>query len=191
MPASDYRYIAALAARVQTGDSNAFAELYAATCQQQYRFACRYLDDCTLAQDALQELYSNALKNIAKLKEPALTVAWLNQMNFRICYELQKRYRLHRLNVIDLNAEDTDSLEAERLLKDGRLEDLISDAASREYIMNQILRLPFSEAQVVILWHFQHMSCGEIARLMNISHFSVRRHLSRGHVRLGMIFRQF
>ena len=187
MPASDYRYVAALASRVQKGDNNAFAELYAATFQQQYRFACRYLDNQTLARDALTEIYSEALKTITALKEPSLIVAWLNQINFRICYELQKKYRLHRLRVIDFNTEDTYSFQADSLEKDTSLEHLVSDASSREYLMNQILKLPFSEAQVIILWHFQHMTYNEIARVMNIRRTSVRRYLSKGHRHLSDI----
>ena len=54
LAALDYKYIAKLVSRAQTGDSDAFAELYAATYQRQYHFAYRYLKDEYLAQDALQ-----------------------------------------------------------------------------------------------------------------------------------------
>ena len=36
MEALDYKHIANLVSRAQSGDSNAFAELYAATYQRQY-----------------------------------------------------------------------------------------------------------------------------------------------------------
>ena len=51
----DQQYIAGLADLAVLGDSNAFAELYAATFQQQYRFSYDYLQDEYLARDALQE----------------------------------------------------------------------------------------------------------------------------------------
>ena len=51
----DQQYIAGLADLAALGDSNAFAELYAATFQQQYRFSYDYLQDEYLARDALQE----------------------------------------------------------------------------------------------------------------------------------------
>ena len=53
----DQQYIAGLADLAVLGDSNAFAELYAATFQQQYRFSYDYLQDEYLARDALQETY--------------------------------------------------------------------------------------------------------------------------------------
>lgn len=39
----DYDYIAKLVRKTQAGDSDAFAELYTATYQSQYRFAYQYV----------------------------------------------------------------------------------------------------------------------------------------------------
>lgn len=38
----DYNYLAELVLKTQRGDSEAFAELYTATYQKQYRFTYRY-----------------------------------------------------------------------------------------------------------------------------------------------------
>ena len=67
MEALDYKYIAKLVSRAQIGDTDAFAELYAATYQRQYLYAYHYLKDEYLAQDALQETYILALKNLVKI----------------------------------------------------------------------------------------------------------------------------
>lgn len=75
MEALDYKYIAKLVSRAQIGDSDAFAELYAATYQRQYLYAYHYLKDEYLAQDALQETYILALKNLVKLKDPTLVIS--------------------------------------------------------------------------------------------------------------------
>lgn len=91
MEVLDYKYIAKLVSRAQLGDSDAFAELYAATYKRQYLYAYRYLKDEYLAQDALQETYILALKHLADLKDPTLVISWLNQINFRVCYNLYKK----------------------------------------------------------------------------------------------------
>lgn len=49
----DYDYIAKLVRKTQEGDSDAFAELYTATYQSQYRFAYQYVKDPYLAQESL------------------------------------------------------------------------------------------------------------------------------------------
>lgn len=107
----DHMYIAALVTRIQNNDSNAFAELYALTYQKEYNFACNYLKDPVLAQDALQETYIRAYKNIARLKEARLFVSWLHSINFRVCYTMleKKKNTLENLgdesyhNIVDSN----------------------------------------------------------------------------------------
>lgn len=193
MASLDYKYIAALVSRAQSGDSDAFAELYAATYQRQYYFSCRYLKDEYLAQDALQETYILAFKNLTKLKDPDLVIAWLNQINFRVCYNLhqkQKRYN-SELNPSD---EQIDSLEADILdlpTSSGTYnpEDSFIRIESKEYIMNQILKLPFTESQVILLKYYQSMKHDEIAKLMDISRSSVKRYLQSGRERLAQVLR--
>lgn len=96
----DYNYLADLVVSAQNGDSDAFAELYAATYQKQYNFAYSYLKDEFLAQDALQEIYITALRNLSKLRDPMLLIAWLNQINFRICFHLHKRQERYNEELI-------------------------------------------------------------------------------------------
>lgn len=188
MSALDYNYIADLVPRAQSGDSDAFAELYAATYQRQYHFAYRYLNDEYLAQDALSEVYILALENLSKLKEPSLVIAWLNQINFRVCYNLQKKQQRYNTEIIDFN-DESDQLLSSRssLSSNSNPEDLVIEIDSSEYIINQILKLPFTEAQVIILKYYQNMKHEEIARLMDISRSSVNRYLNSGRKRLANI----
>ena len=104
MSVLDYQYIAKLVTRTMTGDSDAFAELYAATYQRLYHFAYHYLKDEYLAQDALQETYILVLKNIHSLKNPELFISWLNQICFRICFNMQKKNTKHKTELSDYEA---------------------------------------------------------------------------------------
>ena len=196
MATLDYNYVADLVVNAQTGDSDAFAELYAATYQRQYHFAYTYLKDDYLAQDALQETYIIALKNLSKLKDPMLLIAWLNQINFRVCFHLQKKRKRYDAELIDYDStdEETDSIQTDlaphMTQRNINPEDLVVRIDSKEYIMNQILKLPFTESQVVILKYYQELKVGEIARLMDISRSSVNRYLSSGKTHLEKILRQ-
>lgn len=91
----DYNYLAELVLKTQRGDSEAFAELYTATYQKQYRFAYRYAKDAYLAQDILQDVYILVLKNINALKNPRLFVSWLNQITFRTCFDVCQKHSRH------------------------------------------------------------------------------------------------
>ena len=70
-------YIAGLVIRAQHSDSDAFAELYALTYNKVYNYTRHYLRDDFLAQDAMQEVYILALKNIGNLNDPTVFIAWL------------------------------------------------------------------------------------------------------------------
>ena len=71
----DYKYISRLVLQAQSGSSDAFAELYAATYQEQYAFAYQYLEDEYLAQDALQQTYIQSFREIGTLSDAALFLA--------------------------------------------------------------------------------------------------------------------
>lgn len=194
MESLDYKYIANLVSRAQEGDSDAFAELYAATYQREYMFSYRYLRDEYLAQDALQETYLLALKNLSKLKDPMLVVSWLNQINFRVCYNMHKKQQRYNQEM----EEDDDYLDtfSSDRYRGGYIglrnitEDIVCKVDSQEYLINQILKLPFTESQVLLLKYYKDMKLDEIAQIMDISKSSVKRYLKAGQKRLAQVLQQ-
>ena len=169
--------------RAQEGDSDSFAELYLATYHQQFRFSYRYLQDEFLAQDALQDTYILALKNLTTLRDPNVFVSWLNQINMRVCFAIYRREKrqelqMERFDLLTvLNHEkrgDLDSPEVRALKQD-----------EQERLVKQIMQLPFSESQVIILRYFRGMKLEEVAELMQISLSSVKRYLESGRKKLA------
>lgn len=176
--AQDHQYLAQLVRQAQSGSSDAFAELYVATCQQQYRFSYQYLTNEFLAQDAVQETYIQALQNLSTLRDPLVFCAWLNQINMRVCYGI---YQKERRNAQQMRAyeqtrmeEEMDSPELRMLKEDGR-----------DYVLSQVMNLPFSESQVIFLRYFRNKKLGEIAQMMEISLSSVKRYLKSGQKSLA------
>lgn len=191
MEALDYKYIAKLVSRAQIGDSDAFAELYAATYQRQYLYAYHYLKDEYLAQDALQETYVLALKNLTKLKEPTLVISWLNQINFRVCYNLHKKQqRYYSEMIIDSNDSFDTDFNTGGISYQTSPEEAVIKVDSKEYLMNQILNLPFTESQVILMKYYQNLKLNDIAQLMDISRSSVKRYLASGRERLAKVLQQ-
>lgn len=180
MASLDYKYLKKLVLKAQIGDSDAFAEIYAATYKQQYLFSYGYLHDEHLAQDALQETFTLALKNIATLRDPSLLVAWLNQINFRVCYGMKKKqYRY------DNELSDYEDIVANEYRDESKNPETVTIRIdSKEYIMKQILTLPFTESQVIILKYYNNFKNNDIAKLMDISRSSVKRYLRSGKLRL-------
>ena len=171
----DYAYLNDLVVKAQRGSSNAFAELYAATYQRQYAYSCRYLKDVHLAQDALQESFIRALRGLGRLQNPDLFIAWLGQINFRVCYKMQEK----RLREISSGApQDLPGAEAHSGY--GLPEDEVLAVDNRKYILRQVMNLPLVESQVILMKYYQSMTLDEIGDTLNISRSTVKRYLRAG-----------
>lgn len=182
----DQQYIASLVEYARGGDSDAFAELYMTTCQRQYRFACGYLKDEELAKDALRDTYLVALNHIAALRDPNLFLSWLSQINFRTCLRLQKKLPK---NSEELAVYDYDSLK--ELYPDNLdPEEYTVRIDGQDFIIRQIMNLPFTECQVIILRYYNQLEIRDIARLMDLRSGSVRRHLANGCKKLKQLSRK-
>lgn len=164
MSSLDQKYIADLVRRAILGESNAFAELYAATFQEQYRFSYLYLKDRYLAREALQETYIRALQNMDSLRDPKLFLPWLSFLSYQ--------------SVLNLRLERTTPY---------RFEDVTVRIGSRDYVIRQLLTLPFTEAEVLMMRYFDHMPIDRIANLLNLRKTAVIRYLKRGERRLSAI----
>ena len=176
----DYQYIASLVEHTKNGNSDAFAELYVATYQKQYRFACQYLRDEYLAQDAIQEAYILVLKSINALKDPNLFISWLNQITFRVCFKMQKKQKQYseEAKMMEINHPHTGTSQ------DIDPEEYIIRVDEKDFIIRQILSLPFTESQIIILRYYNDLKIKEIAKLMDLSSRSVKRYLNSGRKKL-------
>ena len=171
----DYAYLNDLVLKAQRGSSNAFAELYAATYQRQYTYSLRYLRDPHLAQDALQESFVRALRGIGRLQNPELFIAWLGQINFRVCYDLQQKQER------EISAGSAEDLNISGLHSGhGLPEEEVVDVDNRNYILRQVMNLPLVESQAILMKYYQEMTLDEIGDCMNISRSTVKRYLRSG-----------
>lgn len=171
----DNAYLNDLVIKTQQGSSNAFAELYAATCRGQYAYSFRCLEDAGLAKEALQETFIRALKGIGKLQSPDLFIAWLGQINFRVCHEMQREKAA---------GESGAKLRKRDRQKDfssyGLPEEETLDIDSRSYMIQQVMNLPLVESQAILMKYYQKMTPDEIGDTMNMNRGMVRRYLRAG-----------
>lgn len=163
MPSLDLQYVTELVQHAKDNDSNAFAELFAATYQNQYQFCCSYLQDPYLAQEALQETYIQTLNHLSRLNDNKLFIAWLTQNSFRICLKLKQKHDPS----MPQNPEST-----------------TVSISGKDYTLHQILNLPFTESQVLLLKWFCGLKTGRIAALMELKRRDIRDYMKSGLKRL-------
>ena len=81
----DHAYLTELVQRSRQGDSNAFAELYTATCQRHYAYLYEMLGDERAAADTLKKAMIHALHGLSGLTSPELYMPWVCRICYRLC----------------------------------------------------------------------------------------------------------
>lgn len=157
----------------QAGSSDAFAQLYSMTFNKVYNYARHYLRDEYLAQDAVQEIFISALKNIQKLNDPTLFIAWLNQISFHVCYDMAKA------NKSDYGEIDSELLEeVSDTKRSSNPEASYIDKDEMERLRAAIDRLPTSEKSLVTMRYLNSMKIDDIVNATGISRSTVKRSLN-------------
>jgi len=180
MPEPNHQYLAGLVLRFQQRDADAFAELYALTYDKVYNYARHYLKDEYLAQDALQEVYISAFRNIDKLSDPTLFIAWLNRISFHVCYDIRQE-QYGRQNISD--PELLELVRDERPHFDPEAWALHLDEVSR--LRRALDGLPFQERAVLAMRYYNDMKLEEIASTMELSRSTIKRYIASGKKRLA------
>ena len=98
-------------------------------------------------------------------------------------FNMQKKNTKHKTELSDYEAsaasqetDPTDNPESQAIRID-----------EKEYLMRQVLNLPFTESQVIFLKYYQNMKLEDIAKMLDISRSSVKRYLISGRRRLKQL----
>lgn len=169
----NHQYIAEFVRRTQDGDSNAFAELYNITFNKIYNYCRHYLKDEYLGQDACQEVFISALKNIQKLNDPTLFIAWLNQIAFRVCFDFAKA---HKNDYGEVDSEMLEEICDVKTSNNPEEASLQRDESQR--LKEAIEKLSSTEKQLITLRFFNGMKIDDIVDATDISKSTVKRQLN-------------
>jgi RNA polymerase sigma-70 factor (ECF subfamily) len=88
-----------LVERARDGDDVAFAELVDLDGDRCYAIAYRILRDVERAQDAIQQAFLLAWRELPRLRDPDRFEVWLHRLVVNACYEEFRRYRRWSANI--------------------------------------------------------------------------------------------
>lgn len=128
------------------------------------------LRDAHLAEDAVQETFLQAYKNLPKFRGECGMRTWLTRIAVNACRNMQRRaWFRHEDRRVDL-----DTLP---VAVPGMSETSIA-------LMSEVLRLPPNEMEAVWLYYYQDMTVREAAKALGVTASAVAKRLSRARVRL-------
>lgn len=156
---------------VLAGDIDSFGKI----CDRYYNsiaaIAYSVLTDHQLAEDAAQETFLRALKNLKKLKSKKKFGPWLAQ----ICRNVAKDMAKKKLRGIQTGNSPT--------LEDGHNE------KDSQAVKHAIGRLSFSEKELIMLRYYNDMSYEQMASVLNLSKAAINNRLVRARKKIAKLLK--
>ena len=173
-----------LVARSRDGDVDAFNKIVDMYQRPLYNLALRMLGDAPAAEDATQDAFVSAFRNIKRFKDGNFK-SWLFTIAANRCRDML-RARI---------ARPADSLDAEDTTLDppSRTESPEDYAVRREIgrnIQQALAALPHDQRLAVVLIDVQGLAYEEAAEVMGINVGTVKSRLSRGRARVRDLLRE-
>ncbi|MDP9236085.1 MAG: sigma-70 family RNA polymerase sigma factor [Chloroflexota bacterium] len=172
----------ALVQRARDGDLGAFNELVELHQRTVYNLCLRMLGSGMPAEDATQDVFVSAFKNIRQFKGASFR-AWLMRIAANACTdELRRRRRRPALSLDTPPPGSEDPLDPADAAPGP--ETLTLRAEQREWVQAALLRLPADQRMAVILCDIQGFAYEEIAASMRTSVGTVKSRIARGRDKL-------
>ena len=156
-----------LVERAMAGDHGAFSELARTSIGRLYAAARLILRDDQRAEDATQDAFVAAWRDLSALRDPDRFDAWLHRLLIRACYREAGRGR--RRWALELEVRTTP----------GSAPDPATDLADRDQLERGFRRLDADQRTILVLHYYLGLTLDEIADALAIPPGTVRSRLHR------------
>ncbi len=176
-----------LVERSRRGDLEAFNRIVVAYQDRVYNLCLRMLGSQQAAEDAAQEAFVSAYRNVARMRGPNLR-SWLLRIAANACLDELRRRRRRPQVSLDAPLPSAAGGDSERTLdvadSDAGPESLALSGELGEALQAELLGLPPDQRLAVVLCDVEGLSYEEIAVSMGGSVGTVKSRISRGRARL-------
>ncbi len=167
--------------RTLDGDTEAFSELYRMTYRSIYYICINFLKNRHDADDAVQETYLSAYRNLDRLDEPSKFSSWLERTAVNKCMDfLRKKFPVPEDNIEEIIEEEKTDILPEQYIMN----------FENRHIVIDIMRETLSDLQyqTVFMYYFNNFTIRETAEIMNCSEGAVKNRLStaRSKIKAGV-----
>ncbi len=159
----------------QAGDELAFAKLVRTYQDIAVAYATAILRDSHWAEDAAQEAFVEAHRELPNLREPAAFPAWFRTIIFKHCDRLTRRKR-HSLTGLEAALEVASS--------EPSPQEALETRVLQQSVREAIATLSDTEQQVVLLYYMGEHSTAAIAAFLEITVNAVKTRLYAARKRL-------
>ncbi|MFO7320691.1 MAG: sigma-70 family RNA polymerase sigma factor [Chloroflexota bacterium] len=131
------------------------------------------LGDSALAQDAVQEAFVSAYRNLDQLREPRAFPVWFRRIVRTECHRLLRSRRA---------GDSLDEIEA--ATAQGNPEETVEQRETREQVRHALRTLPARDREVIELYYITGYAQNEIASMLDLPLTTVKKRLQYARRRL-------
>ena len=137
------------------------------------RMCYMMLKNRTLAEDAAQEVFIKAYKNMESFRKDASEKTWLTSIALNVCKNYARTSWFRRVQIgIEVKA-DTYSME-----------DRLTEEIEKSELLKKVMDLSKKYREVILLYYYQDLKISEIAEILEVSESSVKMRLNRAKLKL-------
>lgn len=179
--------------RTQKGDSDAFSALILPYEKRMYHYALRMLKDPHEAEDALQEAFLKAYKNLSTYHGEASFSTWLYTILNRLCLDiLRKKKRTGEEGFLSLNQTSKDEEDYELQIEDNAPSP--EEAYRKKEVMQELAKaldkLSEEHRAVILMRDINGLDYDAIAKITGTSLGTVKSRLNRARLNLRKILEE-
>lgn len=156
----------ALVERARHGDRHAFDRLVASRLTPTFRLARAIVGDTRDAEDATQEAFLNAWRNLPRLRDTAKFDAWFGRIvvnEARLTLRRRGRVMTVPVDVIDVHGDDRPTANMP-----GSPDPSIDAIAASDALQRAIDRLTIEQRTILALHHLEERRVADIAALLGV-----------------------
>ena len=178
-----------LVRRARQGDGTAFDLLYTRYRHKVHSLVGRYLNRVEDVEDVAQETFIKAYRALPRFRGESAFYTWL----YRIAVNTAKNHlasRHHRIQAVELDAEDADGGEVAAALQDNTgPEDIARQGELKIAIDSALAALPEDLRVALTLREFNGLSYAQIAEVLECPVGTVRSRIFRARAALDLAIR--
>ncbi len=158
--------------QAQNGDPQAFSQLLETYQRPVYNLCYRMLGNAQDAEDAAQETFLRAYKNLRRFDLKRSFATWLLSIAAHYCIDEIRRRKMQVISMEDLSVPD---------LPDGSvsIETRLSKRQERERISELLQVLDETDRAAVVMYYWYDFSYLEIGQALNLTESAVKSRLHR------------
>ena len=134
------------------------------------RFACLYLKDLHLAQDAVQEAFFKASQNLQTFEGRSSELTWLTAITLNCCRSIRRSAWFKAFSQ-SVSADTAELVDQKAVFKDDSL-------------LNEVMALPPKYREIILLYYYQELSLKEIGGMLGKNESTLSTRLKRARAML-------